>query len=410
MKKHIFFNVQDKQDKYVCKQCFSDYAIKEFIGENAVDKKCSYCSNESNEPIAAPLEEVVEFIREGIETEWDNPVNCVGWESAEGGWMGARVIDSYNLIYEELEELQDTNEDLLNDIIYSLDQEWCQRDPYGLPDEEALFLSWTGFADQVKHHTRYIFLRLKEEKEFPYDSDIIPVSKMLDRLSDEFSKLEEENLLTMLRVDSKIFRTRIHDNSVHLSRATEIGTVPLEYAKYSNRMSPAGISMFYGAFDPQTAMEETVGDSDIGVGKIASIGTFNVIKQMEVLDLTKLHEIPSIFDTNRGYLRSSLIFLRNFQEEISKPINKDEVEHIEYVPTQVFTEYIRHLYRDQSGNALDGILYPSSKHRGGVCCVLFIENRHCCDQYQPQINVPGDDTASYLEPYLFLEGVERRQI
>jgi hypothetical protein len=305
MKKHIFFNVQDKQDKYVCTQCFSDYAIKEFIGENAVDKKCSYCSNESNEPIAAPLEEVVEFIREGIETEWDNPVNCVGWESAEGGWMGARVIDSYDLIYEELEELQDTNEDLLNDIIYSLDQEWCQRDPYGLPDEEALFLSWTGFADQVKHHTRYIFLRLKEEKEFPYDSDIIPVSKMLDRLSDEFSKLEEENLLTMLRVDSKIFRTRIHDNSVHLSRATEIGTVPLEYAKYSNRMSPAGISMFYGAFDPQTAMEETVGDSDIGAGKIASIGTFNVIKQMEVLDLTKLHEIPSIFDTNRGYLRSS---------------------------------------------------------------------------------------------------------
>lgn len=395
-------------DKYVCAECFRDYAIKEFIEQNAVDKKCSYCSNESDEPIAAPLEEVMEFIREGIQTEWDNPVNCVGWESAEGGWTGARVIDSYDLIHEEIEELQDTNEKVLDDIIYSLDQEWCHRDPYSFTYEETLFLSWTVFAYQVKHHTRYIFLRLKVEKEFPYDSDSIPVSKMLDRLSGEFSKLEEENLLTMLKVDSKIFRTRIHDNSVHLSRATEIGTVPLEYAKYSNRMSPAGIPMFYGAFDPQTAVEETVDDSDIGVGKIASIGTFNVIKQMEVLDLTKLHEIPSIFDTNRGYLRSSLIFLRNFGEEISKPTNKDGAEHIEYVPTQVFCEYIRHLYRDQSGNALDGILYPSSKHRGGVCCVLFIENKHCCDQYQPQINVPGNDTASYPEPYLSLEGIERR--
>jgi len=396
-------------DKYVCTECFSDYAIKEFIEQNAFNENCSYCSNESDEPIAAPLEEVIEFIREGLETEWDNPVNCVGWESAEGGWMGARVIDSFELIYEEIEELQGTNEKVLDDIIYILDQEWCQRDPYGLPDEEALFLSWTGFADQVKHHTRYIFLRQKEEEEFPHDLDIIPVYKMLDRLSEELSNLEEENLLTMIRVGSKIFRTRIHDKGVKLSKATEIGTVPLESAKYSNRMSPAGIPMFYGSLDPETALEETIDDSDIGVGRIASIGTFKVIKQLEVLDLTQVQEIPSIFDTNRSYLRSSLIFLRNFEEEISKPIDKDGAEHIEYVPTQVFTEYIRHLYRDQSGNGLDGILYRSSKHKGGVCCVLFIENEHCCDHYQSKTDVtPNTDSAP--EPYLFLEGIERRLI
>ena len=79
-------------DKYVCAECFSDYAIKEFIEQNAVDEKCSYCSNQSDKPIAAPLEELIEFIREGIETEWDDPVNCVWYESAEGGWMGARRI------------------------------------------------------------------------------------------------------------------------------------------------------------------------------------------------------------------------------------------------------------------------------------------------------------------------------
>jgi hypothetical protein len=395
-------------DKYVCAECFSDYAIKEFIAQNTFDKKCSYCSNESDEPIAAHLEDVIEFIREGIETEWDNPNNCVGWESAEGGWQGARVIDTYELLTEEIEELWDSNEKVVDDIIQSLDQEWCQRDPYGLPDDEALFSSWRDFAYQVKHHTRYIFLRLNEEQKFP-DLDTIPVSKMLDRLSNELSKLEEENLLTMIGVGSKIFRTRIHDKSVQLTHATEIGTVPVESAKYSNRMSPAGIPMFYGSLDPQTALEETVEDSDIGVGKIASIGTFSVIRQLKVLDLTKLHEIPSIFDTNRGYLRSSLIFLGKFEEEISKPINKDGVEHIEYVPTQVFTEYIRHLYRDQSGNGLDGLLYRSSKNKGCVCCVLFIENEHCCDHYQSTTNaIPNAD--SYPKPYLFLEGIERRLI
>ncbi|MGA8849966.1 MAG: HEPN-associated N-terminal domain-containing protein [Dehalococcoidia bacterium] len=396
-------------DKYVCAECFSDYAIKEFIEQNAFSKKCSYCPNESDEPIAAPLEEVIEFIREGLEREWDDPVNCVGWESAEGGWMGARVIDSYELIAVEIEELQGSNQDVLDDIIYILDQEWCQRDPYGLPDDEALFLSWTGFSDQVKHHTRYIFLRPKEEEKFPHDLDIIPVYKMLDHLSEELSNLEEENLLTMIEVGSKVFRTRIHDKGLQLSKASEIGTVPLGSAKYSNRMSPAGIPMFYGSLDPETALEETVDDSDIGVGKVASIGTFNVVKQLEVLDLTQDHEIPSIFDTNRSYLRSSLIFLRNFEGEISKPIEKDGAEHIEYVPAQVFTEYIRHLHRDQSGNRLDGILHRSSKHKGGVCCVLFIQNEQCCDHYQPRADAsPNADSAS--EPYLLLEGIERRQI
>jgi hypothetical protein len=396
-------------DKYVCAECFSDYAIKEFIKQNAFNEKCSYCSNESCKPIAAPLEEVIEFIREGLETEWDNPVNCVGWESAEGGWMGARVIDSYELVTVEIEELQGSNQDVLDDISYILDQEWCQRDPYGLPDDEALFLSWTGFSDKVKHHTRYIFLRQKEEEEFPHGLDIIPVHKMLDRLSEELSNLEEENLLTMIKVGSKVFRTRIHDKGLQLSKASEIGTVPLGSAKYSNRMSPAGIPMFYGSLDPETAFEETVDDSDIGVGKVASIGTFNVIKQLEVLDLTQDHEIPSIFDTNRSYIRSSLIFLRNFEEEISKPIEKDGVEHIEYVPTQVFTEYMRHLYRDQSGNSLDGILYRSSKHESGVCCVLFIQNEHCCDQCQLKA-AASFNTDSAPEPYLLLERIERRQI
>ncbi|MEA4879260.1 MAG: HEPN-associated N-terminal domain-containing protein [Dehalococcoides mccartyi] len=396
-------------DKYVCGECVTDYAIKEFIAQNAFSEKCSYCSNKSDEPIAAPLEEVIEFMREGLETEWDDPVNCVGWESAEGGWMGANVIDSYELIAVEIEELNGSNQAVLDDIIYSLDQEWCQRDPYGLPDDEALFLSWTGFSDQVKHHTRYIFLRQKEEEELPHDLDIIPVNKMLDRLSAEISNLEEENLLTMIKVGSKIFRTRIHENGLQLSKASEIGTVPLESAKYSNRMSPAGIPMFYGSFDSETALEETINDSDIGVGKIASIGTFSTIKQLEVLDLTQDHEIPSIFDTNRSYLRSSLIFLRNFEDEISKPIEKDGAEHIEYVPTQVFTEYIRHLYKDQSGNSLDGILYRSSKHQGGVCCVLFIQNEQCCDNYQPNDDaIPNTGSAS--EPCLLLEGIERRQI
>jgi len=66
-------------DKYVCSKCFDDYAICEFINENAVESVCDYCGNEASDTIAVPVEDVIGFILEGIETEWDDPTNCVGW-------------------------------------------------------------------------------------------------------------------------------------------------------------------------------------------------------------------------------------------------------------------------------------------------------------------------------------------
>lgn len=55
-------------------------------------------------------------------------------------------------------------------------------------------------------------------------------------------------------------------------------------------------------------------------------------------------------------------------------------EHLDYYPTQVFSEYLRHIYRDKSGNAILGILYPSSVHKTGKSLVLFIEKDSICDK------------------------------
>jgi len=401
----------DVPDKYVCAQCFDDYAVREFISENAVEKTCSYCTNKSDEPIAATLENVVDFICEGINTEWENPVNSMGWESREGGWQGATVYSSYELIRDEIEELWDTNEKVLADIALSMvDCEWCQRDPYGLRKEEALSLSWEDFADQVKHHTRYIFLKLDDEEKRLYDLDMIPVSKMLDRMSYEISKLGEDiDLIRIIDVGEKIFRARIHDKNENLLIAKDLGTVPLENAIYSNRMSPAGIPMFYGAFDSETAFKEIVDDKKDNNGKVVSIATFKTLRKIRLLDLSNLPEIPSLFDPNQRHFRSPLISLRGFVQELSQPISKDKQEHIEYVPTQVFTEYIRYLYKDNEGNALEGILYPSSKKPDGVSCVLFIENTQCVDQYQDAMGVSENNTKK--EKYLFLTGeVDRRTV
>lgn len=403
----------DVPNKTVCAECISDYALKAFVREEADENECSYCSKEFDEPNAIALVQLVDYICECIHTEWQDPVECMGWEGAEGGYQGAPVYTGYELVTEQIEELcYMDNMELLEDIASSLgDSSWCQRDPYGLRDEEALIYSWEYFSNLVKHKVRYNFSRFDDEEQRKYDGDRTPVSKVLERIADEILGLGEcYGLIESIEKDCRIFRARVHKKDEPLSTAKDLGTVPLDKAKYSNRMSPAGIPMFYGALDAETAYQEIMDETKDNKDKVAHIATFKTLRPMTVLNLNNLPEVPSIFDQAKNHLRSSVVFLRSFSTEVSKPINKDGFEYIAYVPTQVFTEYTRHFFKFGDHGSIDGILYPSSKHDGGVSCVLFIENEQCCDEIQTQID--EQNTGNDREPvkYLLLEGVETRPL
>lgn len=400
-----YFNVPDK---FVCADCFHDYAIKEFINENAVKKQCSYCGKKSTESIAAELEDVIDFICEGINAEYEDPAESMTYESAEGGYQGAEVIDSHDLIRYEIEELFDVQPEVINDIVSSMvgNHGWCYKDPYGLRREEALSLSWADFTEQVTHHTRYIFLKIYDKKMSLHDLDMIPVSKMLARLSSEILKMENDvKMIRVLDIGQQIYRARIHDKNKKYKIAKKMGTVPVNKAKYANRMSPAGIPMFYGSFEPNTAFKEIVNIYGNKRGKIVSIATFNTLKKLRVLDLCNIPEVPSLFDPGMRHLRSSILFMRQFRNEFSKSIKKNKLENIEYVPTQVFTEYIRYKYKDVKRKQIEGILYPSSRNPGGISCVLFASNEQCVDKRNIKKKLLGKKSK---QPCLFLEDVERR--
>ena len=78
-------------------------------------------------------------------------------------------------------------------------------------------------------------------------------------------------------------------------------------------------------------------------------------------------------------------FLRHFVADIARPIRPHEAD-ILYVPTQVFTEFIRfhsfqepfipNVFGDQTARIsesfnIDGIMFPSSLRTGGTNIVLF---------------------------------------
>jgi RES domain len=145
-------------------------------------------------------------------------------------------------------------------------------------------------------------------------------------------------------------------------------------------MSSAGIPVFYGALDLETARQETLAHAAAG-GAEADVrvcsGTFHTITPFRLLDLTSLPPVPGFFSADRRN-RASIGFLRSFVEDVAKPIPPDGRKHSEYAPTQVVSEYFRHVYRSRDGLPADGILYPSSR-TGGSACALFAGADECCD-------------------------------
>jgi hypothetical protein len=122
-----------------------------------------------------------------------------------------------------------------------------------------------------------------------------------------------------------------------------LGTPPPRKASQS-RMSPAGIPMFYGATDLDTAYAETI----TAATEAAKAVTFTTTRAARIVDLDRLPSAPSFFDLSEQAVRDrpSLGFLAGFRRDVSAPIEHDDRIHIDYVPTQIVGEYLRHLFRD----------------------------------------------------------------
>ena len=235
---------------YVCSECFTDEVIMRFVEENTTHNSCNYCGRSSEEPIAADLEKVIKFILEGIRTEYGDPdAEYVSYDTAEGGYQG-EVIDSYDLLHDDYIDSFTEDEQLLEDILDAIrDRQWCQKDFYRLRPEEALLFGWKQFSEQVKHHSRYVFLKLPVSRGRNQDPDSIPASKMLGRLQDVIKSLTNLGLIKVVKKGHKIWRLRVHDPSLVCNNVATCGPPSFDDAKTSNRMSPAGIPMFYGAMD-----------------------------------------------------------------------------------------------------------------------------------------------------------------
>jgi hypothetical protein len=349
--------------EFVCAKCFSDEALQDFVSGIATSKKCDFCGRTSGNKIAAPFEEVSERIAECIARYYDDPGKAgMSYVSAEGGYQGI-TYDTYEIF--DLMELDfpRTGGDALRDELASAmpTDLWSENEPYGLNDDDRLQYSWDSFCRLIKHKLRYFFTSTVRD-----DDEVFSPSQLLRLI---FSYAKSSGAFVTLPKGTSLHRARFQKPGDKQTQPSSLGPPPENAAVQTNRMSPPGIVMMYVADDMQTALAETADKP----GMLA-LGEFVTGRDALLFDLTRLPPVPSLFedipDTLEYDPRPRILFLWKLSREISRPIARDDRVHIEYLPTQVVTEYLR-TSATVDGKKIDGIRYRSSRNGVGTAIVLF---------------------------------------
>ena len=362
----------DFTDGFVCAGCIDDYALKADVQSAAEGGDlCTFCG----ESPAAELNVLLESFMNGLFREYgDAGDEAVFYESREGGYQANPQWDTYELVDEFWDVL--TGPGLLDKVRDAIhDRIWVERDYSRSRVDQALSTSWRRFCEAVQYETRYVFW-LKDDPEVTYAAYTgdVPPSRILD----EVGKLilhHDMNLIRQVPAGYSLIRARTHENQDEARGwdAGELGTAPRDKAKRANRMSPAGIPLFYGSEDQQTAIAEI---SERDGNPWVTVAAFETSAACTVVDFTELESPPSMFDARNAHRRRPLMFLHEFVEQMSKPARSDW-EQLDYVPTQIVTEYLFQVFL--GGDVVAGILYPSAQ-TGRVSAVFDIGHSECVEQ------------------------------
>lgn len=348
----------------VCVQCFEDADLIDVIESCDETGDCDFC--DGAEVATAPLEYVAEHINERLRQFYGKAVDQLPYESREGGYQGWHTT-TLELLTEDvgLGLPRDDDNRLITALVDEIGEDvWSEYDWLSLEPDDSLKSSWETFCDLVKHSRRFFFHDLGGEESHPDDRSPGQFFRQLGR------HIDEQGLIRTEPAGYRLHRARPRANGELHETPAALGPPPWQYATQSNRMNPPGIPMFYGADNADLATAET---RDLSV----SVGVFETLRPMRILDLANLPETPGFFSCADRMRIFTLDFLRAFAELIIQPVERADRTQIDYIPTQVFTEFLRD-YPFEEG-AIDGVRYRSATGEPGCNVVLFADQDDVVD-------------------------------
>lgn len=350
------YNFDSKE--LVCSHHIQEDFIKKFILTNGKKGMCDYC--ECNRKVIE-LSEVLKLIVVGINYYYEDPNNSryINHDAEYG--LDGNIMHFNEMFYDLGLEIDDS--ELCDDIIKYLDNQslYCLINEY-TSESEYYHETWNNFKEIVKNKARYVFYYKNQFSGFNTGNPI----DVLDKVQHSILHF---NLFREISTTEKLYRCRQHVNKNEIDDlGINIASNPTANCKTNNRMSPAGISMFYCSTNKNICINEVV-NFDNNEKPFYTTAYFHSKDNLKLVDLTKLPVIPSAFDEKNNWQIETLFFLKDFIKDISKPIDGNDAI-IDYVPTQIVTEYIRY----NPNLKVDGLIYPSSTDISKENYVLFMNH------------------------------------
>lgn len=318
----------------VCPECFDNAALKrrliEIRPKMPDGERCEIHPTRK----AIPLDEVGRIVEPALRANY-----------ALGEWM------FYHQEGDDLHDVINGTTGAEDDRVINALSHWLiENDDYWPPDGGEPFWGddqayvpvrldgwrhdarWRRFRKAILHHQRFFNDRAKIFLAEIFDG-IQNQSDIDDKPA--FYNLEpgEEPLFYRARVvaDEEAFR------AIQKDPASLMGSPPPGLRR-AGRMNAAGIAVFYGATEKETAIAEL----RPAVGSLISLAAFRVHRPIHVLDLTRFTRAGrqlDIFAKNQMVRATQWAFMQSFATEISQPILPGD-EHLENVPAQVVAEYL----------------------------------------------------------------------
>lgn len=386
------YRIETHAEKKVCALCMTSKAtendkvvFQRIVEESKSASSCDFCHRQGDDLIACEIGNIVAFIGQQLEEVGYIPDDWSEGMWADGDWVwrpsvheGSVLLSSHPLgcsdeVYECLEKAIDK---AVPDGFIRQDDR--MEEPSG--DQFAGLSRW-GVWGTIVHERRTFF---------GYDG----VGKgLLDNLKTLSDYLNKHSLYRKLKSKEMIYRGRILKPDIKPTPQNLGPPQPKEQVT-ANRMNPPGISMFYGALDEETAVLECY---QLAVEEVRTyLGSWVLQRDLLLVDLTQLpsdlmQSVDKIWwrgtDTDLGIISM-------FSSEIRRPIIKDGKQVIPYIITQVITEYLRYIHRNEAGESIQGIIYPSMIKEEGENIALFILPSMCAGS-----NKAGERPTLVLKEY-----------
>lgn len=358
--------------EWVCVSCLKDEFIREICAPNDWQLRCCGCG--MCDKFGARLDKIADRIRGALQQHYEPDIGLYrGYEldlpqivSRAIGCRNATVTEAISSILEDRESEEESGDSLDENSFYYPGQTYSRvRSPFDSEDHERWYVvsDWDHVAHDLVHGRRFFNDKAREF-----------FSRLLNEAMAATS-LEAPGSVAVMRIlpeGTLVYRSRVSNGEDQTRRfrewpAQELGAAPRRIAA-NNRMSAAGVPVFYGSAEIETCIAEvrpSIGDTVVA-------GQFRTTRSLKLFDFTRLdyrlrHEPLSLLDPKHEQRSMDRTLLSYLHEEIAKPMRSNDTG---YVVTQALTEFIRYGRVEN----FDGVAFQSVQRQNGLNYALFDED------------------------------------